>query len=112
MIDRSHELPLTRQAKVLKLSHSGLYYRPRPGRRPIWRSAVREPRAKARVNSHEIGRALRARPPQQPPSSPIENSPTTRGWLAFGSVELKPDNARRGRLQTVPAAGLRHELCE
>lgn len=30
MIDRSHELPLTRQAKVLKLSRSGLYYRPRP----------------------------------------------------------------------------------
>jgi putative transposase len=30
MIDRSHELPLTRQAEVLKLSRSGLYYRPRP----------------------------------------------------------------------------------
>jgi putative transposase len=30
MIDRSHELPLTRQAKVLKLSRSGLYYQPRP----------------------------------------------------------------------------------
>jgi putative transposase len=29
MIDRSHELPLTRQAEVLKLSRSGLYYRPR-----------------------------------------------------------------------------------
>jgi putative transposase len=29
MIDRSHELPLTRQADVLKLSRSGLYYRPR-----------------------------------------------------------------------------------
>ena len=30
MIDREHELPLTRQAEVLKLSRSGLYYRPRP----------------------------------------------------------------------------------
>ena len=30
MIDRGHELPLTRQAEVLKLSRSGLYYRPRP----------------------------------------------------------------------------------
>ena len=30
MIDRTHELPLTRQAKILKLSRSGLYYRPRP----------------------------------------------------------------------------------
>jgi putative transposase len=29
MIDREHELPLTRQAEVLKLSRSGLYYRPR-----------------------------------------------------------------------------------
>jgi putative transposase len=30
MIDRSHELPLAEQAKVLKLSRSSLYYRPRP----------------------------------------------------------------------------------
>jgi putative transposase len=30
MIDREHELPLIRQAAVLKLSRSGLYYRPRP----------------------------------------------------------------------------------
>ena len=30
MIDRSHELPLTRQAKILRLSRSSLYYRPRP----------------------------------------------------------------------------------
>jgi putative transposase len=30
MIDRDHELALTRQAKILKLSRSGLYYRPRP----------------------------------------------------------------------------------
>jgi putative transposase len=30
MIDRSHELPLTRQARVLKLSRSSLYYRPQP----------------------------------------------------------------------------------
>lgn len=29
MIDREHDLPLTRQAAVLKLSRSGLYYRPR-----------------------------------------------------------------------------------
>jgi putative transposase len=30
MIDREHELPLTRQAEVLKLSRGSLYYRPRP----------------------------------------------------------------------------------
>ena len=30
MIGREHELPLTRQAEVLKLSRSSLYYRARP----------------------------------------------------------------------------------
>jgi hypothetical protein len=30
MIDRSHDLPLTRQAALLKLSRSSVYYRPRP----------------------------------------------------------------------------------
>src|ERR1700689_3564769 len=30
MIDRTHDLPLTRQAEILKLSRSGLYYQPRP----------------------------------------------------------------------------------
>jgi len=30
MIDRTHDLPVTRQAQVLKLSRSGVYYRPRP----------------------------------------------------------------------------------
>lgn len=30
MIDRSHALPLTQQAKLLKLSRSTLYYKPRP----------------------------------------------------------------------------------
>ena len=30
MIDRSHKLPLRRQAQVLKLSRSSLYYRPQP----------------------------------------------------------------------------------
>jgi putative transposase len=30
MIDREHELPMTRQAAILKLSRSSLYYRPRP----------------------------------------------------------------------------------
>lgn len=30
MIDRSHDLPLARQAKILQLSRSSLYYRPRP----------------------------------------------------------------------------------
>jgi putative transposase len=30
MIDRSHDLPLTRQAQILKLSRSSLYYQPRP----------------------------------------------------------------------------------
>ena len=30
MIDRTHALPLARQAEVLKLSRSGVYYQPRP----------------------------------------------------------------------------------
>ena len=30
MIDRTHDLPLTRQARVLSLSRSSLYYQPRP----------------------------------------------------------------------------------
>src|SRR6266403_1845919 len=30
MIDRTHELPLSMQVKVLKLSRSSVYYRPRP----------------------------------------------------------------------------------
>jgi len=30
MIDREHDLALTRQAKILNLSRSGLYYQPRP----------------------------------------------------------------------------------
>jgi putative transposase len=30
MIDRSHELPVTRQAQLLKLSRSSVYYQPRP----------------------------------------------------------------------------------
>jgi putative transposase len=30
MIDRSHDLPVTRQAEVLKLSRSSVYYRPKP----------------------------------------------------------------------------------
>jgi hypothetical protein len=30
MIDRGHKLALTRQAKLLKLSRSSVYYRPRP----------------------------------------------------------------------------------
>jgi len=30
MIDRDHELPLRRQAEVLQLSRSTLYYEPRP----------------------------------------------------------------------------------
>ena len=30
MIDRSHDLPVTRQAQVLKLSRSSVYYQARP----------------------------------------------------------------------------------
>ena len=30
MIDRSHDLPLVRQAELLRLSRSRLYYEPRP----------------------------------------------------------------------------------
>jgi putative transposase len=30
MIDRTHALPVKRQAEVLKLSRSSVYYRPRP----------------------------------------------------------------------------------
>ena len=30
MIDREHDLPITRQAKALGVSRSGVYYQPRP----------------------------------------------------------------------------------
>jgi putative transposase len=30
MIDRNHELPLTRQVALLRLSRSSLYYEPQP----------------------------------------------------------------------------------
>jgi putative transposase len=30
MIDRNHDLPISRQAKVLNLARSTVYYRPRP----------------------------------------------------------------------------------
>ena len=30
MIDRTHDLPLTRQAALLRLSRSSLYYEPQP----------------------------------------------------------------------------------
>jgi putative transposase len=30
MIDREHDLPLVRQAELLRLSRSTLYYEPRP----------------------------------------------------------------------------------
>ena len=30
MIDRTHELPITRQAKLLDISRSAVYYQPRP----------------------------------------------------------------------------------
>jgi putative transposase len=30
MINRSHDLPLVRQAELLRLSRSSLYYEPRP----------------------------------------------------------------------------------
>ena len=37
MIDREHALRLTRQATLLKLSRSGLYYRTRPVTPADWR---------------------------------------------------------------------------
>ena len=30
MIDRDHDLPITRQAKVLNISRGSVYYQPRP----------------------------------------------------------------------------------
>jgi putative transposase len=30
MIDRSHDLPIARQAKILNISRSNVYYEPRP----------------------------------------------------------------------------------
>jgi putative transposase len=30
MIDREHELPITRQAEALNISRGGVYYLPRP----------------------------------------------------------------------------------
>ena len=34
MIDRNHDLPLVRQAELLRLSRSSLYYEPQPVPRP------------------------------------------------------------------------------
>jgi hypothetical protein len=38
MIDREHDLTITRQTEVLKISRGSVYYLPRPYRSPIWRS--------------------------------------------------------------------------
>ena len=40
MIDRSHELPIARQAKALNVSRGSVYYLPRPGRPPTGRHAA------------------------------------------------------------------------
>ena len=37
MIDRSHDLPLSRQARALGISRGSVYYLPRPVPAPIWR---------------------------------------------------------------------------
>ena len=40
MIDRDHDLPLARQAKVLSLARSTVYYNPRRFRRRTWASCA------------------------------------------------------------------------
>lgn len=37
MIDTAHKLQVTRQAKLLDVSRSSVYYRPEPSSVPIWR---------------------------------------------------------------------------
>ena len=37
MIDRQHDLSVTKQAEALGISRSSVYYRPGRCRRPIWR---------------------------------------------------------------------------
>lgn len=38
MIDRDHQLPITRQAQLLGLSGGAVYYLPKPSAMPTWRS--------------------------------------------------------------------------
>ena len=38
MIDRKHDLPITKQAEVLRISRGSVYYLPRPCRKPTSRS--------------------------------------------------------------------------
>ena len=37
MIDREHDLPITRQAQLLDMSRGAVYYLPRPKVQPTWR---------------------------------------------------------------------------
>jgi hypothetical protein len=36
MIDREHDLPITKQAEVLRISRGSVYYLPRPVPAPTW----------------------------------------------------------------------------
>ena len=38
MIDRAHDLPITKQAEALNISRGSVYYLPRPVLKPTWRS--------------------------------------------------------------------------
>ena len=38
MIDRAHDLPITRQAEALNISRGSVYYLPRPVSEATWRS--------------------------------------------------------------------------
>ena len=40
MIDRQHALPITHQAKLLKVSRGSVYYLPKPAARPTWHSCA------------------------------------------------------------------------
>jgi len=37
MIDRNHDLPISRQAKILNISRGSVYYKPRPAADPLMR---------------------------------------------------------------------------
>jgi hypothetical protein len=54
MIDRSHALPLARQAEALGISRSSLYYQYQP-----------QARAKSRKGNNRIPQSKTAKPPSQ-----------------------------------------------
>jgi len=64
MIDREHDLPITRQAEVLRISRGSVYYLPRPVSRPaccalgIWQGRGRGSEAGDLRHAHSVLVAL------------------------------------------------------